>query len=509
MDSPATILPEAAARFGAKPALVTNTRTMTFAELDVESDRVGAGLVARGVRPGDTVSIYSQNRWEWIVAYHGALKMGAVVNPVNVMLTAEELIYVLQDCESTAVFVGGDRTEVVLEAAGELPGVKAVVTFDDDTIAGAVSFTDLMLEDAPSVRHSPRPEQACVIAYTSGTTGHPKGAVQSHRGIALNCGLTATMHGRDDSDVIVTALPAAHVYGNVAINGTLMAGGTVVLMERFDASRALELIAEHRATLFEGVPAMYATLLADPNLAAADLSSLTRCTVGGQTMPLTTMEHWQVRSGAPLIELWGMTELSGLGTTHARHAQGPLGSVGVSLPGVEVRISDLSDTSREATAGVAGELTVRGPIVMLEYYKNPEATAEVLDEAGWLRTGDIATKDAAGNIFVVDRRKDMIITGGYNVYPAEIERVLTAHPAIALVAVGPLPDHVKGEVACAYVVLKAGVTVTEDEVIAFSATRLAAYKRPRSVRFVSDLPKTSSGKIMRRKLADSNVSRVG
>ncbi|MDV6212708.1 AMP-binding protein [Rhodococcus erythropolis] len=507
MDSPAAILPEAARRYGDKIALVTSTRTLTFAELDSASDRVGAGLVARGVRPGDTVSLYSQNRWEWIVAYHGALKMGAVVNPVNVMLTADELIYVLQDCESTAVFVGGDRTESVLASARDLPALKTVVSFDERAY-GAVSFDDLLSDSSPAPQHSPRPEQPCVIAYTSGTTGHPKGAVQSHRGIALNCGLTATMHGRDESDVVVTALPAAHVYGNVAVHGTWMAGGTVILMERFDPRRALGLIAEHRATLFEGVPAMYATLLAEPSLDTTDLSSLTRCTVGGQTMSVTTMERWQVRSGVPLVELWGMTELSGLGTTHARHAPGPIGSIGVPLPGVEVRISDLSDPQQEARVGDPGELTVRGPIVMLGYHGNPTATAEVLDAAGWLRTGDIAKKDSSGNVYVVDRRKDMIITGGYNVYPAEIERVLTAHPAIAMVAVGPLPDDVKGEVACAYVVLNAGETVSEEEIIAFSASRLAAYKRPRSVRFVLDLPKTSSGKIMRRKLTDPTASKI-
>jgi long-chain acyl-CoA synthetase len=195
-----------------------------------------------------------------------------------------------------------------------------------------------------------------------------------------------------------------------------------------------------------------------------------------------------------------MTEVAGLGATHAVHARGPKGSIGVPLPGVQARIADLTDSGREASVGEAGELWVRGPIVMGGYYGKPAATAEVLDDTGWLRTGDVARRDEEGNLFIVDRLKDMIITGGYNIYPAEIERVLSAHPLVALVGVGPVPDQVKGELACAYVVLRNGATISETELIDFSAEHLAPYKRPRMVRFVADLPKTSSGKIMRREL---------
>ena len=367
-------------------------------------------------------------------------------------------------------------------------------------VEGAVGFDELLSSDAPVPQLTADPDTPSTIGYTSGTTGHPKGAVQSHRAVLLNCALTATMHGRREDDVVVTALPAPHVYGNVVINGTFLAGGTVVLMERFAPGEALRLITEHRATLFEGVPAMYAMLLADPGLAEADLSSLTRCTVGGQTIPLSTVERWQDRSGAPLIELWGMTEIAGLGTTHALHAPPVPGSIGVALPGIELRIADLSDVGRDAPVGEPGELMVRGPIVMTGYHGNPSATAETIEPDGWLHTGDVATKDATGHVFVVDRRKDMIITGGYNVYPAEVERVLAAHPSVAMVAAGPVPDAVRGELACAYVVPAAGTSPTEDELIAYAGEHLAAYKRPRFVRFVDALPATSTGKIMRREL---------
>lgn len=499
MNGPGEVLAQAAARFGDKVALITATRTMTFRELHHESDRVAAALLARGLRPGQAVSLYAQNRWEWVVSYHGALKAGAVVNPVNVMLTPEELAFVLRDCGAAAVLTSAEQAPAVVAVAADLAEPVTVVAFGDAP-EGAVPFAELLAAEGPPPAHVPDPDSPCTIGYTSGTTGHPKGAAQSHRAVLLNCALTATMHGRTSADVVVTALPAPHVYGNVVINGTFLVGGTVVLMERFDPAQALRLIEQHRATMFEGVPAMYATMLTAPTLAATDLSSLTRCTVGGQTIPISTIERWQDRSGAPLLELWGMTEIAGLGTTHALHAPPVPGSIGVSLPGVEVRIADLGDPSREAPHGEPGELMIRGPIVMLGYHGNPAATAQTIEPDGWLHTGDIATMDATGHVFVVDRRKDMIITGGYNVYPAEIERVLAAHPAVAMVAAGPVPDAVKGELACAYVVLAPGATATEEELITFAGASLAAYKRPRVVRFVDDLPKTSTGKIMRREL---------
>ena len=501
MNGPGDILRSAAARFGSKAALVTSSRTLGFDELDALSDRVAAWLVARGVRPGQPVSLYAQNRWEWVVTYHGALKAGAVANPVNVMLTPEELAFVLRDCGAAAVFTSAEQATAVAELTHELAELDTVVAFGE--AEGAFTFADVLACTDPVPDVEVDPDAPSTIGYTSGTTGHPKGAVQSHRAVLWNCASTATMHGRTAGDVVVTALPAPHVYGNVVLNGTFMVGGTVVLMERFDPVETVRLIGAHRATMFEGVPAMYAMLLADPALADADLSSLTRCTVGGQTIATSTIERWTRCSGAPLIELWGMTEIAGLGTTHPAHLPPVPGSIGVSLPGVGIRIADLEDVRRDTAPGVPGELMVRGPVMMLGYHGNPAATAETIEPDGWMHTGDIATMDAHGYVFVIDRRKDMIITGGYNIYPAEVERVLASHPAVAVVAVGPVPDPVKGEVACAYVVRAGGTDAaqaTEAELIEFSAGHLAAYKRPRLVRFVDDLPKTSTGKLMRREL---------
>jgi long-chain acyl-CoA synthetase len=493
-----SVLPAAARRHGAKPALVTAERTLTYAELEELSARVAAGLRERGMGAEDVVSLYSANRWEWVVAYHGILRAGAVVNPINVMLTPPEVAFVMADCGARLILTSADK-------AGALGG-SAVGTLDDvisfEATGGATPFADLLsVPGAPPDPGELAPPATSTIGYTSGTTGHPKGAVQTHRAVFLNCALTATMHSRTAEDVVVTALPAPHVYGNVVLNGTFMAGGTVVLMERFDAAAALELLERHRATMFEGVPAMYATMLAEPGLDEVDLSSLTRSTVGGQTIPVATMERWEERTRAPLIELWGMTELSGLGTTHAVHAPNVHGSIGVTLPGVEARIARLDDPADTAPPGEQGELMIRGPIVMAGYFGNDEATAAAIEPDGWLHTGDVAFRDEAGYLFVVDRLKDMIITGGYNIYPAEIERVVATHPAVAMVAVGRMSDEVKGELARAYVVLRPGASTTEEELIGHCRGQLAAYKLPRSVRFVADLPKTSSGKIMRRELA--------
>jgi long-chain acyl-CoA synthetase len=252
--------------------------------------------------------------------------------------------------------------------------------------------------------------------------------------------------------------------------------------------------------MFEGVPTMYFYLLDHAGLDQRDLSSLTRCTVGGQTMPVAKMQAVEQALGCPLIELWGMTEMAGLGTTHPSYGPNKHGSIGIALPLTEMRIAAVDDATITLPAGEVGELMARGPIVMQGYFGNPQATAEAIEPDGWLHTGDLASVDADGHIFIVDRKKDMILTAGYNVYPAEIERVVAAHPAVAMVAVGARPDDLKGEIAKAYVVLKSGATAEPDEIIEFCRSQLAAYKVPREVQFVEELPRTSTGKVMRRQL---------
>ena len=494
------ILRRAAGRFGPKPALVTDDRTLTYEELDQLCDRVAGGLHQLGVRPGDRVSLYSPNRWEWVVAYHAAFRAGAVLNPINVMLTAEEVAFVLNDCGAAAIITSGDKAETIRGLTRDVPSLRHVISFDRAG-DGIGWFGDLLAspQRGPEVA-PPEPTDLSTIGYTSGTTGHPKGAMQSHRAVFLNTAALFAMQTRTDRDVMLNALPLPHVYGNVVMNGTLMAGATLVMLERFDPALALAQIEKHQVTVFDGVPTMYMMMLADPTLTETDLSSLRMCAVGGQTMPVAKMQEWESRSGTPLLELWGMTELGGAGTSNSTYATNVHGSIGVALPGCEARIGALDDARVTVPDGEAGELMIRGPFVMLGYYGDEEATRAAIEPDGWLHTGDVATRDEEGHFFIVDRRKDLIITGGFNVYPAEIERVIASHAAVAMVAVGSVSDDLRGELACAYVVLRPGASAEEAEIIEHCRPHLAAYKLPRSVRFVPDLPKTSTGKVMRRQL---------
>jgi long-chain acyl-CoA synthetase len=470
LNSLGEVLPHAARRFGDKTALVLEGQSFSFRDLDRLASALAGNLVKLGVKPGDRVTLYAPNSWEWIVSYYGALKTGAVINPVNVMLTPAEVAYVTKDC-GAKILIGSPEKIAPALAAG---------------VTGLTVAVD--------------PKALSTIGYTSGTTGHPKGAMQSHRAVILNAAMTAQLHAKSSLDTVVTALPCPHVYGNVVFNGAMFYGLKLVMHPRFDAPDILTSIETHRATMFEGVPTMYMYMLAHPELSNFDLSSLTRCTVGGQTMPVAKMEEVEKRFGCPLIELWGMTELAGLGTTFPCHGPLKLGSIGIALPHVEARIADVSDASKTMPSGEVGELMIRGPIVMLGYYGNDAATRETIEPDGWLHTGDLAHMDEDGAIFIVDRRKDMINSGGFKVFPAEIERVVAAHPAVAMVAIGSQPDDLKGEIAKAYVVLKPGAPADAEDIIALCRKELAAYKVPRAVQFVSDLPKTSTGKIMRREL---------
>ena len=492
----AETLPRAAAHHGAKTALIVGDRRFSYDDLRVEADRIAGGLAGLGVRPNDRVTLYLPNDADWVAAYYGILQAGAVVNAVNFLNTSDEVLFIMHDCGATALVTTDERAEYFVGAGPA--SLKAVIASGGAAPEGAIAFHDLS-----GVAPTPMPRRAAEdiahIGYTSGTTGRPKGAAMSHRAVSFNAAMTAQMHVRTAADIVVTALPLPHVYGNIVLNATFRTGGTLVLHPRFVEAEILQSIASHRATLLEGVPTMYFYILAFANRAAFDLSSLTRATVGGQSMPVAKMAEVEAGLGCRLIELWGMTELAGLGTTHPAYGPARLGSIGIALPFCEARIADLAGGGVVPT-GEAGELQIRGPIVMSGYWNNDAATQDVLAKDGWLSTGDIARIDADGFIYIVDRRKEMILTAGYNIYPAELERVLAAHPSVAMAAVGKETHAEKGEVAIAYVVLKAGAKPDADGLLAHCRTHLAAYKVPRAIRYVADFPKTSTGKILRREL---------
>lgn len=489
------LLSEAAFRFADKPALtLPETGQYSFRQLDELAGRFAGGLAAMGISKGQRVLLYLANGWQWIVAYHAIARLGAVVVPANILLSAHEVAYMACDSQAVATILPGER-------AHSIPFQDGHMRIALGPAAGTIDF-DQLLQAQYLVPIECEPEDLFTIGYTSGTTGRPKGAMLSHRCVFASMAGTATVHVRHSGDVVLSSLPFPHVYGNIVMNAAVLAGSRLVATAKFDAGTSFELIKSERVTIFDGVPTMYYQLLAHPGIETADFSSLSRCVVGGQTMPVAKMEAVVRRMGCPLLELWGMTEVAGPATSHSPYWKSRLGSIGLPFPGVNARIVDLDDPHKTVPAGIAGELHVRGPLVTCGYYNNPLATAQVLDAQGWLATGDIAYADDEGYLYVVDRKKDMIITAGYNVYPAELEQAIAMHPDVVMSAVAGFPDEDKGEIAVAFVVRRECSALDEMTLLAHCRQHLAAYKVPRAVRFVADLPKTSTGKLMRRALAD-------
>ena len=494
------ILPEATARFGDKTALIFGDRTLSYAELDHLSNRIAHGLSTMGIVPGDRVTLYAQNGWEWVVSYYGIAKTGAVLNPINVMLTPDEVGFVVKDCGAKALFTTADRAAPILKLKDKTD-LAEIVTFGADTPDGAIAFDDLVKQGSDDFEAATIDATALgKICYTSGTTGFPKGAMLSHRNVVLNAAMTAAMNMRVAEDVQLTALPCAHVYGAAIMNLCFLFGSTFVLMERFDAGEVMDAVQTHKATVMDGVPTMYFYMLAHPEFKTYNLSSLTRAVVGGQTMPVAKSEEWTSKTGCPMLELWGMTELAGPGIMQHSYGENRLGAAGIEMPYFQAKIVDPKDAARQLLNGEVGELMVSGSFVMMGYFGNEEATKEAIEPDGWMHSGDLAKMDDERYIFMVDRKKDMILTAGYNIYPAEIERVISAHPAVAMVGVGGKADPEKGEIAKAYVVLKPDKQATPDDIRQHCREHLAAYKVPREVQIVPDLPTTSTGKILRREL---------
>jgi long-chain acyl-CoA synthetase len=496
------LLPFAARRYGDKKALVVDGRSFTFNELEAHSNAFANSLVASGVAPGDRVTLYGPNAWEWTAAYYGTAKTGAVLNPVNVMLTPEEVAYIIKDAGARTVVASQDKAAALMDMKRDV-GLRDVVIWGDKPPAGTTPFEQWLAKGVRSF--TPRPRKRTdtgAICYTSGTTGHPKGAVQSHRAV-VSCAMgTALMQSRTTTDVIVSPLPAPHVYGSGVFNASVLVGATFVMLARFTEEGVLAAIQENQATLLDGVPTAYYYLLAHPKFGSYDLSSLIRCTVGGQTLPAAKSLEWAERTGSPVEELWGMTETCGPTTGNPHWGENKPGTIGLPMPGTFCKIVDIEDADKEMPAGERGELMVKGPLVMDGYLGNDKASRESIRPDGWMHTGDIATVDADGYYTIVDRKKDMILTAGFNVYPAELERVLCMHPSVALAAVCGVADEAKGELAKAYIMLKPGASASGKQLVEHCRQHLAAYKLPRAVQFVANVPITGSGKIMRRLLKD-------
>ncbi|WP_218712777.1 long-chain fatty acid--CoA ligase [Arthrobacter sp. BF1] len=496
MTNLASIVPASAARNPGGIVIKLDDIEITYGALEVLSAKVAALLAQRGVKPGDRVALISPNLPQMPPIYYGILRYGAIVVPLNPLLKAREVAYHLQDSGATLAFAWEG---VMAEVA---PGAAETGT---DIIPIDANFMALVTPLGPihEVAEAAKDDTA-VILYTSGTTGKPKGAELTHENLRSNAEVSVSLFNSRDGDVIFGGLPFFHIFGQTcALNSAVMAGAAVTLLPRFDPVKALEIIQRDKVTIFEGVPSMYIALLRAPGRENYDLSSLRLAASGGSALPVEILHEFESTFKATLLEGYGLSETSPVVSFNQTDGVRKPGSVGTAVTGAQLRVID--DQGADVEPGAVGEIAVAGPYVMKGYWNNPEATAAAIPD-GWFRTGDLGRRDEDGVFFIVDRKKDMILRGGYNIYPREIEEVLYEHPAVAEAAVLGKPDDVHGEEVCAVVALKDGAAGAENpealaaEIQEFVKARVAAYKYPRKVMIVDALPKGPTGKILKREI---------
>jgi long-chain acyl-CoA synthetase len=468
-----------------RPAVRLDDTVLTYRALADRSARVAGLLRERGIEPGDRIGVMLPNTPSFAVVYYGVLRAGGVVVPMNPLLKTREVAHYLGDSGAKLIFV---------DPAGERADTGA------DTIVVGTDFDALLSATAPLEPVVYRSaDDTAVILYTSGTTGQPKGAELTHANLATNVEVTATdLIQVDCEDVIFGGLPLFHSFGQTCgLNTAVRMGACLTLVSRFTPQQAFEVLARDRVTVFEGVPTMYVALLAAPERSQYDLSALRVCVSGGAALPVEVLRGFEAEFGCVILEGYGLSETSPVASfNHPDRVRKP-GSIGTPIRGVEMRVVD--DAGRDVAPGEVGEIAIRGANLMKGYWQRPEATAEAVPD-GWFRTGDLGRQDDDGYFSIVDRKKELIIRGGFNVYPREIEEVLYEHPAVAEAAVIGVPDASMGEEVGAAVVLKTGAEVTVNEIREFVKARVAPYKYPRLVWLEAALPKGPTGKILKREI---------
>jgi long-chain acyl-CoA synthetase len=476
---------------GEKTALKLDELGMSYRALDTASARVAGLLAQRGVGPGDRVGVMLPNVPEFAVVYFGVLRAGGVVVPINPLLKEREVEFYLSDSGARMLFAWHGLAEAA-EAAARQTDAECVFVMPGE-------FARLLAGYDPEPGLVDRaPDDTAVILYTSGTTGAPKGAELTHANLSSNVAAVVSLHSFGEDDVLLGALPLFHSFGQTcSMNAAVACGATLSLMSRFDAGRALDIIERDRATVFQGVPTMYSALLNHPTREAFDVSTLRECVSGGASLPAEVLRGFEEAFGCTLLEGYGLSETSPVASSNRSDRERRPGSVGSPIEGVSMRIVD--ENGDEVPVGERGEIVIRGPNVMKGYWGRPDATAEAIRD-GWFHSGDIGVMDVDGYFFIVDRIKDMIIRGGYNVYPREVEEVLYEHPAVREVAVVGVPHPELGEEVAAAVALKDGAAADEAELRDFVKARVAPYKYPRRIAFFRDLPKGPSGKIVKREI---------
>lgn len=515
------ILEKTAKEHPEKAAIAYFEREITYAELDSLSNQFAGALAALGVKKGDRVAVFLPNIPQFVIAYFGVLKAGAILTAISPLHREREVEYQLTDSEAEAI-VALDSLYPIVEKVWPKTSLRTVIITSLEEYASKTaampstveqkpnvySFQELLKEKAaksPKVNVNPK-EDLAALQYTGGTTGTAKGAMLTHLNLVSNAlAFAAWIKGVTAKETFLTALPLFHIYGmTTSMNVPISLAAKMVLLPRFEPVKALETIQRHRVTVFCGVPTMYSVLLANPELGKFDLTSIRVCISGASPLPPQVQKKFMDITGGFLAEGYGLTEASPV--THCNPIDKTLrtvrlGSIGLPLPDTDARIVDVETGAKTLGAGETGELAVKGPQVMRGYWKRPEETALVL-RGGWLLTGDIAKMDRDGYFYITDRKKDLIKYKDYSVYPRELEDVIYEHSAVKLCAVVGKPDPMVGEIPKAFIVLKDGAKATTEEIMQFIKDKVAPYKAVREVEFRKDLPISSAGKVLRRLLQE-------
>ena len=506
------LLESSASKFPSKPAFTFGDTTLSYAQINGAANQVANGLKSKGITQGDKVALSCFNLPYFPIVYYAILKAGATVVPLSVLLKEDEIAYHLNDSEAKAYFcfVGSpDLPMGKIGHAGFQEAPKCEYLFmitptptDPSPIEGIKTMGMLMGGQAPTfetVRTSA--EDTALIIYTSGTTGRPKGAELTHSNLLINAGISRDLFNINNADRALIVLPLFHIFAMTCLmNAVAYGGGHSVLLPRFDAETVFGLLQKYEITVFAGVPTMYWGLLnyKDPKFDYKKIAGNMRVAAsGGAALPVQVLHDFKDRFGVDILEGYGMSEGSPIVTFNQADIGSKPGSIGTPVWGVEVKLVD--DAGNEVPQGEKGELWYRGHNVMKGYYNKPEANAKTLTD-GWLHSGDVAIQDEDGFYFIVDRTKDMIIRGGLNVYPREVEEVMIKHEAVSLVAVIGVPHEEMGEDIKAYVVLEEGASITANELKAYTKSKLAAYKYPRTIDFIDALPMSATGKILKKEL---------
>lgn len=509
------VLARAAQRFGTREGLVEPDRRLTFAQLGAEVQRAAAALVATGIEPGERVALWAPNLGDWAIVALAVHSVGGVVIPLNTRFKGDEARYILDASGARLLFTVTDFLDTdyvaLLRAAGGAQTVEETVVLAGNSAEGTTDLAAFLARgaDVPDTLVTARaeavqPGDLCDILFTSGTTGAPKGAMLEHGASVQAYDAWATVVGLREGDRYLVVNPFFHAFGlKAGILASLIKGATIVPHLVFDVPSVMARVAEERISMLPGPPAVYQTMLDHPDLASFDMSSLRLAVTGAATVPIEMIRRMRSELAfETIVTGYGLTEATGIATM-CRHDDSPetiATTAGRPIPGVEVQV--IGDGGAACPAGEPGEVVVRGYNVMRGYWHDPEATAATIDGQGWLHTGDIGVLDAAGNLRITDRLKDMFIVGGFNAYPAEIEHMLSEHPSVGQVAVVGIPDDRLGEVGMAFVVPRVGARVDPEALIAWSRERMANFKVPRRIEVVDALPLNASNKVLKYRLRE-------